>query len=259
VLVAATLSSAVLAGCGSSKRPAAPNGEASKSAQQIVADAEAALGRVHSFHIDGAAKDVHGARVKFTADVVLPGRLRLAVIQSTGTIEFIFVDGNSYLRASRDFWARHGARPDVIAVVADRWVKLPASATSAAGLPSAWTSPATVGHCVIGTDLGSLSLAGKGTVGAQPAVIVADQGDKPGGSPGRLYVATRGPPLPLREVSTGPEKPGGRPDPRCNETETSSASITSGEFEFSRYNAPVKISAPTPVVELSRPGTANPS
>ncbi|MDX6539889.1 MAG: hypothetical protein QOI71_1499, partial [Gaiellales bacterium] len=46
-------------------------------------------------------------------------------------------------------------------------------------------------------------------------MVVADAGDAPGSTPTKLYVATMGPPYPLRLTETGRGRPGGRIDV-CN-------------------------------------------
>jgi outer membrane lipoprotein-sorting protein len=72
---------AVLAGCGGGGGDK-PNGEAGKSAKEIVADVEAALGEVDSFHLEGTQTDEDGP-LKASGDFALPGRLRVTLTQGS--------------------------------------------------------------------------------------------------------------------------------------------------------------------------------
>jgi hypothetical protein len=249
--VAAPLAVGALAGCGggnASSRP--PNGEALKSPTQIVADTAAALDHVRSFHLAGTGTDLRGGRQTVIGDFGIPGRLHLVLAQAGGSVEIILVGGSGYFKASRAFWIAQGTPPSAAALLADRWVKLAATAPGISEFV-AWTNPATIGHCLVGKDLGTLSVAGHDTVAGQPVVVVADHGDLAGSTPERLYVTTTGPPLPLRVVQTGPQRSGGTPDRLCNETRRSPSTTQSGDLRISRYNEPVSITAPSGALDLS--------
>jgi hypothetical protein len=55
-----------------------------------------------------------------------------------------------------------------------------------------------------------------------------------------LYVAARGPALPLRETQTGPQQPGAV-DPVCGDP---NSTTIAADARFSRYNRPVRVSVP---------------
>jgi hypothetical protein len=84
-------------------------------------------------------------------------------------------------------------------------------------------------------------------------VIVADRGDLPVSTPGKLFVAADGPPLPLRLVLTGRKRPGGTPDRLCGETHISPSASTAGDLRFSRDNEPVTITAPAQALDVKAP------
>ena len=250
---AAFVAAAALTGCGggggiASTPPGHQNGEAQRTATQIIADAVAALSHVSSFHLQGG-----GTGLVATGDLAIPGRMHLTMSQNGGTIEFISIGGVQYFNANRAFWTKQGAAPTAVTILAGRWVKR----TQAGGLGSlsvfsALTSAATVGHCLVEEHLGTVSVAGTGSVNGQPAVILDDHGDVPGSAPGQLYVATTGPPLPLRAVQTGPRMPGGTPDARCGETSVSTGGPS--DVTISAYNAPVSIAAPAGALDLNALG-----
>lgn len=247
----ALLSVGGVVGCGGSGGKAAPRREALKSPSQIIADAAAALGHVRSFHLDGTGEDLRGGRIVLSGDFGIPGRLHLTLAQGSGTIEIILVGGYGYLKANRAFWVAQGTQPKVVAFLADRWVKSPVASTPGMSEFATWTNPATIGHCLVEKHLGTLSVAGSDTFAGQPVVILADHGDLPGSTRGRLYVATTGPSLPLRVVETGTKRPGGTPDRLCNETHTSPSTTRGGDLRLSSYNQPVSITAPAGALDLN--------
>jgi hypothetical protein len=263
-----------LAGCGSSSSggshparsgphaatpaPNAPNGEASRAPAQIIQDTVAALDRVHSFHLQGYQSG-SGPPTFLSADISIPGRLRVTLSQGRGIAQIIAINGQGYLRANLAFYSgRAGANPRVAALLADRWISEPATTTPGASIFDALTSAATVGHCLVDSHNGRLSVTGTGTIRGRPVVVITDHGGPPGTAPGRLYVTTTGPPLPLLGLQTAAGRPGGTPDRECNETPSDvSTHSTSGRFAVSAYNRPVSISAPAGALDLSTlsPGT----
>jgi hypothetical protein len=86
--------------------------------------------------------------------------------------------------------------------------------------------------------------------------VILDKGDRPGTSPGRLYIAATGEPLPLRTIATGPERPGGKKDPRCDSDTPTRAG---DEVLFSRYDEPLDITAPPDALDLGKVGGGTPS
>jgi hypothetical protein len=79
--------------------------------------------------------------------------------------------------------------------------------------------------------------------------VVVDAGDKPGTTPGRLYVATRGESLPLRIESTGATRPGGLSDPRCGGS--SGVDDSGTDVTFTSFNRRIRITAPSGAISVS--------
>ena len=65
-----------------------------------------------------------------------------------------------------------------------------------------------------------------------------------------LYVSAVGSPLPLREVQTGPPKPG-KPDRRCD-SDGDPSTTTRSDIRFSNFNEPVRIAAPSSYLDLAK-------
>lgn len=244
--------SVALAGCGggsaaSTVQPVQP----SQPPARILASVRAALGQVHSFHIDGRTIQ-SGQPATISGDIQVPGRLRVTLHQTQGVAQIIVIGADVYLNANAAYYAAQGSPATVAGRIANRWVKLPPGGTSGIGTLLAATEPSTIGHCVVATHLGTISVKGRGTVNGQAVIILADKGDAPGSTPGLLYVAASGPPLPLREVQTGRQAPGGTPDAVCHETQTDvSGATTANVVNLSEYNSARAVTAPAGAVDLA--------
>jgi hypothetical protein len=220
------------------------NGVESKSAEQILEETAAALGRVKTFHIEGSQ-----AGTDLQADVGLPQKLSLQVREKGGAASIIVLNGSLYLKANAEFWKDQGERAGEFA---GRWFKMPASAKEFRDLTEG-LSAKTLSRC-LPKDHGTLTKQGRATVDGRPAVVIADKGDRPGSAPGKLFVATKGEPLPLRMTATDKTRPGGDRDPRCEDESPDTGDKV--DIIFSNYNEPLDLKAPPSAVELG-PGTAS--
>jgi hypothetical protein len=245
---------AIPAGCGSDSGDSGdaadsggsdqPNGLESKSADQILDEAANALGRVKSFHIEGSQ-----AGTDLQADVGLPEKLSLRVSEKGGAASIIVLNDSLYLKANAEFWKDQGEEAGQFA---GRWFKMPASAKEFRDLTEG-LSAKTLSRC-LPQDHGTLSKQGTATVDGQPAVVIADKGDRPGSAPGKLFVATQGEPLPLRMTGTDKTRPGGDTDPLCEDDSPDTGDEL--DVTFSDYNEPLDVKAPPSAVELGS-GTAS--
>jgi hypothetical protein len=250
------LAAVALGGCGGgSDKKSSPSVKksdvASKSPTQLLSDVEQALGRVKSFHVEGTGVDRKAGPQKLSGDFGVPGKLHLSLTGKTGAIEFTVIDKAAYMKADRKFWQSQGLPAKALDLLADKWVKVPQSAAGSIGEFTAWTDPATIGHCLVWKDIWTDTSGGSTTFDGKPVVVLVDKGDKPGSSPGKLYVAASGDSLPLRAMQTGASQPGGAPDARCGETKTSQDSTVKSDLTLSRYNEPVTIAAPPNAVDLN--------
>ena len=109
------------AACGG----ASSNGEAAKSASQVLTDAKAAMGRASSFHVSGhfaqqgssIAIDLNLSRQRGGGTVSVSGAT-LDVVVSAGTI---------YLKADQQSWQKLTNSTSEAQLLAGRWIKAPTS------------------------------------------------------------------------------------------------------------------------------------
>jgi hypothetical protein len=161
------------------------------------------------------------------------------------------------MKANSAFWAAQG-QARLGTLLGDKWVKVPASATGSLGQFEVLTDPATIGHCMLELHLGTVTKAGTAKVAGKDAVVLAQKADRPGASPGKLYVATSGPVLPLRATQTGKQAPGATPDKTCHETPDDVKSTTSsGDLMLGDYDKAVTIEVPPGALDLERLGGGN--
>ncbi len=185
-----------------------PNGEASKSPTQILADAASALRAASGFELQGAeSQGDQTQRVRLLASP--PQSIDMAASTGTAAYELLSVPQGFYVRANASFWTQHlGTRG---AVLADRWIQ---SSSSALSSEIGHFAPATMARCLT-EDHGTLSIGGTTSINGQPAIVIRDAGNLPGTQPGTLAVATTGPPYPLRLNAAGHQRAGGHIDV-CN-------------------------------------------
>jgi hypothetical protein len=258
---------ASLAGCGGSggsKRhsaatpghTAAPNGVAQESGNEIVRSVVGALAHVRSFHLAGMQVDARSGPMTLTGDVALPGRLRIKLAHGNQVAALIAVNRTVYLIANTAYWSAHVKRAAIVSLLANRWILLPpAVSNSDFGSLLAFSSQRTFAKCFIGRH-GALTVGRVTVLAHRRVVILKDKGDVPGDSPGEAYIAATGPPLPLRIVQTGPEKPGGTPNVACGESGGHPDTTTSSDLRLTRFNVPVRIVPPKNPIVLPGQGTA---
>lgn len=245
-LLALTSVAAVIGGCGSSARS---NGEASKPPQQILSDAATALRQVHSLRVYGTVT-VDKRPTAVTLAVKPPSDLSIAMTQGASTAQMIVLGSSVYIKMSPAFARRQGNVPaPAAALISNRWLKVPPGAVGSAASLTKQFNLDTLSRCVV-ENHGTLTRAGTANVNGQPAVVIVDKGDKPGSTPSKLYVATTGPPLPLRALATGAQRPGGALDAQCN---NGGDPTQPGEvLTFTDYNRSLNIAAPAGAVDLSQ-------
>jgi len=249
VLFIALALAVVATGCGGGgkKSTTITSATAAKTPEQLLLGVKAALERVHSYRLRGTQTDKDGPS-RITGDVELPGKAQLTLNQGPRVVDVILIGPDTYFKANSAFW-RHLGQAKAARLLGNRWVKAPTANAGFSEL-STLTDPQLIGRCLVGGAHGTLRFAGRGTANGQAAVVIADRGDVPGDAPGKLWVAATGPPLPLRAVQTGPERPGGKPDKTCHET-SSSSTTTASNILIGDYDQPVSISPPPSALDLS--------
>jgi hypothetical protein len=238
-----------LAGCGGDDGGSGSGGDlASKEPKAILDDVSAALGKVRSYHVEGTQSDKDG-RSTLTGDVSAGGDVRFRMTVAQSKLELIAVGDRTYMKADRAFWSSRGgaAGPRIANLLADRWVIAPDEAGGELRGSLDQLLPRNLAYCVTRTS-GTVSKRGTEKLDGHDVVVLTDKGDKPGTSPGEMYVSTTGPALPLRVVQTGPEKPGGTNDPRCGDDDSST---TASDVRLSDFDEPVDVKAPPNPLDLT--------
>jgi len=219
------LTVALLAGCGSSKQAAAPNGMASKPADQVFADAKAAATSASSAHVAGslASNGTH-----FTLDLSLArdkgGKGSVSV--NGLAFDLVKIGDTVYIKGSDAFY-QHFAGAVVAQLIRGKWIK--ASATSQRFRPFAPLASVAGLFAEISANHGKLVNDGKTTYKGQPVVAIRDASDN-----SKLYVAATGKPYPVAIV-------GGKKS-------------QSGAVEFDDWNKPVSLTAPSGAIDISQFG-----
>jgi hypothetical protein len=234
--------SIALAGAGAAGAviASADGGEADKDPKAILQDVKRDLATVKSLHFQGSEKDKDGT-TKLAADVVGSTSANITITENTATAHLILLPSAAYLKGNAAFWKTTGKNGDAVAKkVGSHWVKVPAKTVGSFGSLAKEFSPKQLASCV-DVGLGTLTKKSTGTLAGKPVVLLQDAGDKPGTTPGVLYVTTDGPILPLRAVQTGKRKPGGKIDKQCQDADDTS---TSSDLTFSNFNKVAKITAP---------------
>ena len=189
------LACVLLAGCGSAHHAAgggatsgsattpaaAANGEGSRPARQVVADAAAAIRSVHSYRMHGSLRQ-NGQLLKLGLTIDSPTRFDVALRLGGDAFEVIVLPSATYLRANTHF-LRGQVGPAQAARLSGQWVQVPARVGSRLVKTIGPFAPAILARCLT-EGLGTLRLAGTTSIAGTPAVVVRDRGDAPGDSPG---------------------------------------------------------------------------
>jgi hypothetical protein len=212
--------------------------ESAKTPAQVIADVQRDLAKVRSFHFAGTDVDPKGT-THLAGDVAASGKADLTISGGSSTARIILLPSAVYLKGNAAYWKANGGAqgPALAKKLAGRWFK-----TSDAGVRSlvADLQPRHIASCLT-VGNGTLKKGGTASVGGRKAVVIVDQGDKPGTAPGKLYASASGRILPLRLQQTGKTRPGGHLDPRCQDTANTS---TSSDLRFSAFDKPLHITAP---------------
>jgi len=223
--IALVLAAALLAGCGSHEKAAGPNGEASKPAERVLADARAAASRASSAHVSGTVRsrgtrialDLHTARGKGAKGSM-----------STNGLEFdlVRIGRTAYIRGSDEF-LKHFAGSAVAQLLHGRWFKASIDNPRFASLKPLTDVGLLLGK--VSSNHGKLVNDGKTTYKGVGVVAVRDTSDN-----SKLYVAATGKPYPVAIV-------GGKQG-------------LSGTVTFGDWNAHVSLSAPSGAIDISKFG-----
>jgi hypothetical protein len=239
------------AAAGSGDGNAQDNGLADKSPREILTAAVGALRGAKSVHFEGK-ESVEKKPTSVKADLEQPSKIRVSFDENGAAASLIAVSGSLYIKANETFWRKqHAAKAGKL--LADRWFKAPGTSASFRDLTKGLDF-GTLSRC-LNKDHGTIAGGGTDSVDGQPAVVIVDKGDRPGTSPGKLWVATRGKPYPLKVLTTGKQRSGGKRDPECDSED--SPDRPGDQITFSKWDEPAGIAAPPNAVDFNRNSAAS--
>jgi hypothetical protein len=219
------LAAALLAGCGGSGDSAKSNGEESKPAAQVLADAKAAATNASSAHVSGS---IQSDGTPISLDLTTARGKGAKGSMSTNGLKFdlVRIGDTLYIRGSDEF-LKHFAGGAVAQLLHDKWLK--ASATH--GRLKSLAPLTNLGALFAGVSAqhGKLVNDGKRTYKGADVVVVRDTSDN-----SKLYVAATGKPYPVAIV-------GGKQG-------------ESGTITFDDWNKSVSLTAPDGAIDISQFG-----
>ena len=223
---ALVLTAALLAGCGSHKKTAAkPNGEASKPATRVLADANAAATSASSTHISGRVVS-SGTPITLDLDIARGKGAKGSMSTNGLSFDLVRIGNTAYIRGSDAFY-RHYAGAGIARLLHGKWLK--ASIVKGRFRSLAPLTSVNLLFAGISAHHGKLVNEGAKTYRGQSVVEIRDTSDN-----SKLYVAATGKPYPVALV-------GGSKEQR-------------GAITFDNWNEPVSLSAPKDAIDLSQLG-----
>lgn len=215
-------------GGGSSTTNSSANGEASKSAQQVLTDAVTAADAASSLHLSG---NVNASGKQIVIDLaVSEGKGATGTVALNGaSVQLIVIGTTAYIKADGTaLRALAGAQnAAAAAALAGHWLKIPIDNAKFAAIIGFSNPKALFDSLKSGADA-QLKNDGAAMYQGQSVVALAD-----GAKNGTLYVSATGTPYPVALVKTGS---GG------------------GTISFSEWNQPVSLSAPSGALDFSQLG-----
>jgi hypothetical protein len=222
--LALVLAGVVLAGCGGHGKSAGSNGEASKSADKVLADAKAAADSASSARVSGNIVS-GGTAIKLDLSMG-SGQANGSMSTSGFSFDLIRIGNTAYIKGSDDFY-KHFAGAAVAQLLHGKWLK--ASIVSGRFASLAPLTSISVLFDKVASNHGKLANDGGKTFDGQKVVEIRDTSDN-----SKLYVAATGKAYPVAIV-------GGKKS-------------QSGTITFSDWNKPLQVSAPKGALDISKLG-----
>lgn len=215
---------ALVAGCGGGSDGGSRNGIEKLSADKALAKVKSDVATVKSVHAVGRI-DENGQQLSLDVHVARDRGIGTLGLGS-GQLEVRLVDGTAYVRGDEAAYTAFGASSAQVKLIANKWLK----GSSSSGDLSNFSGFLDLGKLFdsLLTPDGKVETGKTTTLHGQPAFTLVDSG-----AGGTLYIAETGKALPLRIEKTGT---GG------------------GQVDFTDYDDPVSVSAPSGAVDLSQLG-----
>jgi len=222
--LALLLAALLVAGCGGHSKSASSNGEASKSADKILADAKAAADSASAAHVSGS---IVSGGTPITIDLSM-GKNKANGSMSTSGLEFdlIRIGDTAYIKGSDDFY-KHFAGSAIAQLLHGKWLKASIVSGRYASLAPLTSISLLFGK--VASNHGKLANDGTKTYQGQKVVEIRDTADN-----SKLYVAATGKPYPVAII-------GGKKN-------------QSGTISFDDWNKSFSVSAPKNALDISKLG-----
>jgi hypothetical protein len=222
--LALVLAGVVLVGCGSHGSSASANGEASKSADKVLADTKAAADSASSARVSGNIVS-SGTPIKLDLSMG-SGQAKGSMSTSGLSFDLIRIGNTAYIRGSDDFY-KHFAGAAVAQLLHGKWLKASISSGRFASFEP--LTNISLLFDKVASNHGKLANDGAKTFDGQKVVEIRDTSDN-----SKLYVAATGKAYPVAIV-------GGKKG-------------QSGTITFSDWDKPLKVSAPKDALDISKLG-----
>lgn len=204
------------AGCGSS---ASGGGIASRAPETILRQSLAAANSLNSVHATGAITS-GGQHIRLDMTLVNGVGGKGQITLNGSTFRLVGINRYAYLQAPPSVWQKAGAPASAAKLLQGKWLRAPA--TGQFDAVAKLTDIHQLFNQLLTQHGQHLKNAGTTTVAGRKVVAVVARN-------GRLYVATRGKPYPIRLTNTG---------------------SSAGQLDFDRFDQPVTLAAPTNTVDL---------
>jgi hypothetical protein len=224
--LALLLATVLLAGCGGSGSSSAPaNGEASKSPEQVLADAKTAAAAATTAHVAGSIKS-NGTPITLDLSTAR-GKGATGSMSTNGAgFDLVRIGNLVYIKGSDEFLKQNGGAL-VAQLLHDKWLKASITKGRFASLAPLTSVGLLLG--LVSMHHGRLANDGKTTYKGQQVVAIRDTSDN-----SKLYVAATGKPYPVAIV-------GGK----AGQT---------GTIAFDDWNKQVTLTAPSSSIDISKLG-----
>lgn len=220
------LASLLLAACGGGGGgSSASNGEASKPAATVLADAKQAATHAKSVHLSGTIV-ANGQKISLDLRIANGKGATGSMTLGGANVQMVVVGGKAYIQASDAFYKQMaGARGAAVAqLLHGKWLALPTSSGEGASFAQ-FTSLGQL-FSQVSASPGTLQNKGVTTYNGQQAVAIYSPTKH-----GTLYVSPTGKPYPIAMVAG-----------------------SKGAITFGDWDANVSIAAPSNAVDLSKLG-----
>ena len=222
--LALVLLAVLLSGCGSHSSSESSNGEASKSADKVLADAKAAVDGASSARVSG---NIVSGGTPIKLDLSMANGQAKGTMSTSGlSFDLVRIGNTAYIKGSDDFY-KHFAGAAVAQLLHDKWLK--ASITSGRFASFEPLTNVRLLFDKVASNHGKLANDGAKTFDGQKVVEIRDTSDN-----SKLYVSATGKAYPVAIV-------GGKKG-------------QTGTITFSDWNKSLSVSAPKGAIDISKLG-----